>query len=299
MGTVLDITVVADDAATARRLAAEAVETAKRWDDVLTTWRPGGELYQLNARAGRPAAAISAELSRALARMVELSAATAGAFDPAVGPLVAARRDRRVTAPPVVESRHHIATALRLGDGEAALVEGAALDAGGVGKGMALDAIADRLKAAGATAAFLNFGGSSQLAFGRSEDGSDWAVALAGKEHDRVLGAFVLRDASLSTSRAIVADDPAGTIIDPRTGAAVKPPLLATVVAGDATTAEAWSTALIVLGTAGLAAATAAGVDALVDAVAGVERTSGFGLEAATDAAPARSDAPGERPTQR
>ena len=52
MGTVLQVTVVAADEPSARRLAAAAFVEARRWDDLLTTWRPEGELAQLNARAG-------------------------------------------------------------------------------------------------------------------------------------------------------------------------------------------------------------------------------------------------------
>ncbi|MFN8640275.1 MAG: hypothetical protein U0802_00905 [Candidatus Binatia bacterium] len=55
MGTVLTVTVVAGDDHAARLLAEAAVTQARHWDDVLTTWRPDGELAQLNARraAGR------------------------------------------------------------------------------------------------------------------------------------------------------------------------------------------------------------------------------------------------------
>ncbi|MGH7859843.1 MAG: hypothetical protein ACREQY_21150, partial [Candidatus Binatia bacterium] len=39
MGTVLQVTVIAPGESTARRLADAAIAEARRWDDVLTTWR--------------------------------------------------------------------------------------------------------------------------------------------------------------------------------------------------------------------------------------------------------------------
>jgi thiamine biosynthesis lipoprotein ApbE len=98
MGTVLAVTVVAADAATADALTAAAFAEARRWDDVLTTWRPEGELARLNARAGAGPVAISPDLAAALRLMVRLAAATDGGFDPAVGALARPRRPAAAAA---------------------------------------------------------------------------------------------------------------------------------------------------------------------------------------------------------
>ena len=94
-----------------------------------------------------------------------------------------------------------------------------------------------------------------------------WAPA---KSH----GVLRLRDASLSTSRAGATDTT--PVLDPRNGKAVAPPRLATVVAPSAAAADAWSTALVVLGRDGLARVGANGVEALVEDEQGVVRTKGF-----------------------
>ena len=267
MGTVLTVTVVADDDATARDLAAAAVAEARRWDDILTTWRPAGELARLNARAGGAPVEVSADLAAALRSMRTLSAATGGAFDPAVGPLVDRWRGPRPPVPPPAASdATRIATALALDGQRAALVAGAALDAGGIGKGIALDAMATLLRRRGVRAAFLDFGGSSQLAIAAPEaDAAGWRVAIGGLAPGSVLGEIALRDAALSTSRASEGPTPAGPIVDPRSGVPVFSPRIATARATDATSAEAWTKALIVDGRAALAAARAHGVDALVE----------------------------------
>jgi thiamine biosynthesis lipoprotein len=159
---------------------------------------------------------------------------------------------------------------LRLDGDRAALVAGAALDAGGIGKGMALDAVAAGLRRGGARAVFADFGGSSQLAVGTPDEAAaGWRVAIGGLAPGTVLGEISLRDAALSTSRAASGPMPAGPIIDPRSGAPVFAARTATVRAADATSAEAWTKALIVHGRDGLAAAAAHGVAALVEDEAG------------------------------
>jgi FAD:protein FMN transferase len=270
MGTVLQVTVVAADAARARALAEAAIAEGRRWDDILTTWRPEGELARLNAHAGQGAISISAELAGALRRMQALSRDTAGVFDPAVGPLVAAWRGPAAPDPvPVASPATRIATALRLDGEHATLLAGAALDAGGIGKGMALDAIAALLRRSGAQAALLDFGGSSQLALGAPPDAPDgWPVVIGGLAPQRALGELALRDTALSTSRASAGPNAAGPIIDPRSGAPVFTPRLATVRAADATAAEAWSKVVVILGAAGAVTARQHGLEVVLDETA-------------------------------
>lgn len=271
MGTVLTVTVVAGDEAVARRLAEAAMAQARHWDDVLTTWRPEGELARFNASAGNGPVDVSGDLATALRAMRALAEETGGLFDPAVGPLVARWRGPQPPDPaPAPSPATHVATALTLDGRRATLVAGAALDAGGIAKGIALDAMAVLLRRGGVRAAFLDFGGSSQLAVGAPEAAAGWRVGLGGLASGTVLGEIVLRDAALSTSRAAPGPAAAGPIIDPRSGVPVTVPRIATARAADATSAEAWTKALVIAGRAALPAATAHGVAALVEDASGV-----------------------------
>jgi thiamine biosynthesis lipoprotein len=281
MGTVLQITVIAETEHVARRAAEAGVAEARRWDDILTTWRPEGELAQLNAAAGSGDVAISADLLGALRHMEILAARTGGAFDPAVGASVAWWR-QAATAAAVgsVTSPAAIPQGLRLGSKTARLARGVVLDAGGVGKGMALDAVARLLRADGVQAAFLDFGGSSQLAIGAPPESPDgWTLAVAGLDAGVVHGTFVLRQGSLSTSRATGAGAPEGPIIDPRSRVPVSGRRVVTVWHARATEADAWSTALIVLGRDGIELARKAGVEVFLEDAAGVVKTEGFRLD--------------------
>jgi thiamine biosynthesis lipoprotein ApbE len=130
------------------------------------------------------------------------------------------------------------------------------------------------LHATGVRSAFLDFGGSSQLAIGApAERPEGWPVAVAGLERGSVHGVIDLRDAALSTSRSTGPGAPEGPIIDPRLGSPVIERRLATVLAADATTCEAWSTALVVRGRSGVAAARAADVDAFYEDAKGTLAT--------------------------
>jgi thiamine biosynthesis lipoprotein ApbE len=279
MGTLLQVTVFAPNQAQAEQLVSAAIVEARHWDDVLTTWRADGELARLNRRAGEGAVRVSPDLHESLRLMLRFSAATDGSFDPAVGPLV--RRWRRqspfASTASGADSRHRISDALTLRAGSAHLIRGAALDAGGIGKGIALDKIALRLRRGSAEAAFLDFGGSSQLALG-APPGSPrgWKVLVSGLEVGSVRGLMFLRDAALSTSRALGPGAEAGPIIDPRSAEPVPPPRLATVLGPDATSTEAWSTALVVLGRPGIPRLEAAGLEALFEDATGASRTRRF-----------------------
>jgi FAD:protein FMN transferase len=269
MGTILTVTVAARDRAVAQALADDAVAEARRWDDALTIWRPEGELARFNERAGTGWIDVSPRLARGLEAMLSLAQATGGAFDPAVGALT----DGRKRGPVAAAGRVLLVQSTR-----ARLESKSALDPGAIGKGLALDAIVERMRARGVTSAFLDFGGSSQSAIGSPpDDDRGWPVLVAGWAAGTSHGIVRLRDASISTSRAGATDTT--PIFDPRTGVVVAAPRLATVVARTATEADAWSTALVVLGTEGMEAAARRGVESLVEEKGGVVVSSGFRLE--------------------
>lgn len=275
MGTVLQVTVLADDAQQARDLADDCLREAQRWDDVLTTWRPEGELARLNARAGQGPTPISHSLRSALLSMSSLSQTTGGAFDPAIGSLVDWWRSHEM--PPSGLDRPPTMKAIQLDGDRATLPSGVALDAGGIGKGIALDAMAALLRKGKVEAAFLDFGGSGLYAIGAPADSPEgWPVALSGIQKDQVLGVVFLRDASLSTSRSSSPGDPAGPILDPISGKPIAGPRLATVLTADATAADAWSTALVVKGLRGIEEAAKTRLEALIADEGGMRATAAW-----------------------
>ena len=264
MGTVLEISLVTGDVARGRALAETLFGLAADLDRLLTTYEPESPLNRLSTAAGQGPQAVDPSLARILAESVAYAARTGGAFDVSVGPLVelwieAARRDR----PP---DDAELARALARVGSEKIRVEGARvelaapgmrLDLGGIAKGWALDRMGEILRREGVGDALLDFGQSSILALGRPADAPAWSVALRGAGGG-IAGLLELRDRGFSVSGSLgqwseIGGRRYGHVIDPRSGRALERNLQVAVVAPSAGQAEAWSTALVVLGPEGLA----------------------------------------------
>jgi thiamine biosynthesis lipoprotein len=248
--------------------AGPAVERAfvevARLESVLSNWRADSEVSRVNAKAGSGPVIVSADLFAAVEAALRCAEATEGAFDPTVEPLVRAYGLRGAEgilpgagAPPATGADAPVGWRDVRIDAERRTVAFAAagmgLDFGGIGKGIALDAAARLLRSAGVDAALLDFAGQV-LVFGAGPDAGGWNVGIA-DPGDRAAAAVVVRlmSGSLATSgnseRAVERDGRrTGHILDPRTGLPVEWAGSVSVRAGDATTADALTKAMFVLG---------------------------------------------------
>lgn len=230
MGTVCEITAYGPGA---RQAESAAFAEIARWDRVLSLYNKESELSILNRVAAEKPFSCSQAMWEALDLAMGLAQASGGAFD--------------VTILPVLKNG---ASALSLvGSGGLALDRqrrsvmfkraGMGLDFGGIGKGLALDHAASVLRRHGATAAMINFGGQI-LAFGAPPGSEGWSVKVPGQESE-----FIIGDASISTSGN---EEKPGHIASPFTGRPVAGGAGVTVIAPTGAEADAWSTALFVLG---------------------------------------------------
>ena len=272
MGTLLSVTLDAPNDAACEAVFAEV----RRLEGLLSDWQPQSQLGLLN-RAGT--GETGPELEEVLGLGLEIARDTQGAFDPSVGALVQLWRKARASGvlPAAAELESARATlgwqAVELDRGahRARLLHaGAALDLGGIGKGYALERAAAILRERGCKRALLDFGGQL-LALDAPEGRAGWPVAVRDpRGGEKALFELELCEASLSTS----ADDELGFelgrkrishILDPRSGSPVEGRLCAIVLAPQGARADAWSTALYVLGAEqGLPLAEKAGLAAAV-----------------------------------
>jgi len=128
---------------------------------------------------------------------------------------------------------------------------GTAIDLGGIGKGFAADIVAGELIAAGCTGALVNIGGDIAVR-GQPADGEvDWVIGVDNPlQTGQLVTRIALASGGVATSGTTVRrwttanGETAHHLIDPSTAMPAATALLtATVVAGDAATAEAFATA--------------------------------------------------------
>jgi thiamine biosynthesis lipoprotein len=254
MGTWFDLTVRATDRETALTASEAAVRAVEACEARLSTWREDSELVRLNRAPLGVEVVLSEELADDLARAGRFWRLTGGAFDPGLGALVAAWGLREGGRSP---SADELRTALDSGGFSGFELEGrravrrrpaAAIEEGGFGKGLALDAAESALRRAGAESAVLDLGGQV-LVFGRSH-----RLALADPAaRERAVLELELSEGSLSTSgnseRGIVVDGVRrGHLLDPRTGEPAPDFGSLSVLTREATAADCLSTGLYVLG---------------------------------------------------
>ena len=239
-----------------------------RLDASLSRTREGSEIYTLNRQGS---ADVSRETADLIADAVALSRTTGGAFDPTVAPLVTLWGI--TTDSPQVPQQEQIDALLPLvgvdhvtADGtHITLDPGCAMDLGGIAKGYASDRLADIFAQYGVDSALVSLGGNV-YARGTKPGGAAWSVAVQHPEQDGYAAMLSLTDAFAVTSGGYQRyfTGPDGTvyqhILDPKTGHPVQGDLLSASVilprSGDelaGTRADAYSTALYVMGESGAA----------------------------------------------
>ena len=301
MGTTATVQAWASDA----EMAASAVDAAfaafARVDSLMSTWRDDSVLSSLNKSKPGQWTDVGGEVCQVLGEAKAVAAASEGAFDPTILPLVRVWGFRGGQA--ALPDSAGLATALGAVDhrlleldpesGRARLLDaGMAVDLGGIAKGYALDCAAAAMRQNGATGGVVDLGGNI-LAFGQ---GPNHQVGIVDPtREDRLLATIPLADASVATSgqyeRYLTIEGRRyGHILDPRTGWPVSAGVSVTVVADKAILADALATAAVVLGMErGLALLEGMpGVEGVIvnvddDGVLGLVTTSGFASFRATD----------------
>ena len=199
------------------------VGVVARHEDMWSAFRPSSEVSRLNAAVrdaargsgasrcgadsaqGGPGLVVSEETDRLLCDALALAEATGGAFNPLIGPLVAAWDVKAMRAAyvagaplPPAPCGHVVEAALRASAwgllsrvGERRWVMGLpgepvggvdepspCLDLGGIAKGHTADACRDLAVAMGARGVLVSVGTSSVSVFGTRADGSSWRAGL-------------------------------------------------------------------------------------------------------------------------
>ncbi|MFQ5657304.1 MAG: FAD:protein FMN transferase [Candidatus Methylomirabilales bacterium] len=243
MGTLLDIVLFDLPQDRAKGLLRQGFQEARRLERLLSAHDPHSALSGLNRQAGKGPVKVDTELWQLLHRCLDLQRRTHGAFDVGVGSLTDLWRQGRSPGPDPPRAFHLYSERwVELG-------REARLDLGGIGKGYAVDRLIERFTAAGVQRAFVNFGESSLYVLGNPPDAMGWPILVQGFDEEDFIGVVWAKDLALSTSqtlgRSLENTWRRCHILDPRTGIPRDRPVLSTIVAESATTAEAISTAAV------------------------------------------------------
>ncbi len=242
-----------------------AFEEVDRLENMLSMYRADSELSQLNALASHRWCAGSPELIELAALALQLAEETAGAFDPTSTPL--SRLWGFANGQPRVPTEDEIAGVLpRVGFRQIALRcedlslrwlrPGVELNFNGIGKGYALQRVAEILAAAGVSDWVVHGGQSSVVARGNDPSlgaNGGWRIGLSHPTapHQR-LAEIVLRDEAIGTSGSgrqafFIAGRRYGHVLDPRSGWPAQHALATTVIHRQPAWCDALATACHVM----------------------------------------------------
>ncbi|HEU4936175.1 MAG TPA: FAD:protein FMN transferase [Vicinamibacterales bacterium] len=260
MACSFEVTLASEDASDvpAARAALDDLDTI---EDQLTIFRHTSAIAHVNRRAAAEPVAITRAVFDLLCECGALYRATAGAFDITSTPLSRCwgflQREGHLPSSEAIDAaRANVGFDAVTLDRDSLTVrfarDGIELNLGAIGKGYALDRAAARMRSSGVRHALLSAGRSSIKALGGPSGA--WPIDIISPILGRSLARVSLSDAALGTSGAgeqfiHVQGVRYGHVIDPRSGWPATGILSATVIATDAASADALSTAFFIGGT--------------------------------------------------
>ncbi|KAB7771976.1 thiamine biosynthesis protein ApbE [Xanthomonas maliensis] len=272
MGTAWSVKLVVPRTRHLQELQARIQAALDRVVAQMSSWDANSDISRYNRAPAGHWSRLPEELHTVLRAALAVARASAGAFDPTVGAMVdlwgfgATGRRRQVpTATQIAQARQRCGwQRLQLQDGQLQQPGGLVLDLSAIAKGFGVDCVRHALRQADVTCALIDVGGEL-FGYGRKPDGSGWRVLVESTPDEEDGAALPTRVLTLNGAAIATSGDRwhhfdvdgqrYAHTIDPRTGAPLlDAPAAVTVLAEDAMHADAWATAMTVLGAeAGLA----------------------------------------------
>lgn len=277
MGTIVEIKVWAADDEKARSAIGEAFDEIARIERLMTTWREDSDISRVNAAAGLAPVVVAPETFECLARSLEYSRRSHGAFDVtyyALKGLWKFDQDLEAKLPDPAEVRRRIKLIdyrkLILDEQKRTVylaAKGMRINLGGIAKGYAVDRATAILRARGYKDAIVQAGGDLMLSGTKS--GKPWNAGIRDprSRRDDYFAVAAVTDHAFSTAGDyeryfFIKGKRYHHIIDPKTGYPATAARSVTIWAPDATTADGLDDAVLIMGAkAGLA---------MIDAMPGV-----------------------------
>ncbi|MEB0039095.1 FAD:protein FMN transferase [Pseudomonas sp. MH10] len=265
MGTRYTALFYAEAGIDTSEIAQALAHVVGRVDQQMSIWKPDSDLCRLNAGPEQEWLSVPKELTTVLSAALRVSQQSAGAFDIAVGDLVDAwgfgPGEQSITeqtlgaAPPRAQLSASAALVIDPQRNQVRKRGPLNLDLNGIAKGFGVDELARCLEDFAITCYLVGIDGEMR-ARGVKPDAQPWVVAIEKPLRGvrEVMGVMELGDAAIATSGDYrhwvdVSGQSYAHSMNPATGAPLCNPLAAvTVVAASCMLADAWATALMVLG---------------------------------------------------
>ena len=265
MGTFARVVAITDDIATGNQCIESALDEIHNVDDLMSDFKEDSEITRVNNNAFARPVKVGPATFEVLKKSVEISNLTDGAFDITVGPLVKLFRIAKDTGNAPTPDQIADAKAkvgyekLVLNDDEKTVrftIQGMSLDLGAIAKGYAVDRAIQAMQQHGALGAMVDIGGDVRC-FGTPPKGKEtWIIGLQDPNTDAgpaLLLKLKIENAAVTTSGdyqqyAIIDGKRQSHILDRKTGKSSQGLASVTIIAENATTADALATAVTVLG---------------------------------------------------
>ncbi|MDW7683322.1 MAG: FAD:protein FMN transferase [Bacillota bacterium] len=265
MDTIVKAEIFTDDKQQAGDALTAVFSEVAALESVLDRHVDGSDVSRINQAAGETPVAVSDVTLSVVRLALEIGRLTEGAFDITIAPLIELWGFG--TGDVAVPTEEQRLEALELVDYTRVQLEGEnriflpdpemQLDLGGIAKGFIVDRAVEFLLDAGVTSANFNAGGDIRV-IGDKPDGSAWRIGITHprpRDSRDLIAIVEIRDKAIVTSgdyeRYFLADGIRyHHILDPETGLPAQGLTSVTIVADDAHTADALSTAVFVMGTA-------------------------------------------------
>lgn len=261
MGQPVHLQLYAVSEAAGLEAAQAALAELRRVERALSVFDEASDLCEVNRQAGRKAVPVGADLVAVLRAGLRFERDSAGAFSPAIEPLMRAwgfhtHRTREPSAVEIAEAREAVRAATIVIDGRQVKLPSreTKLDLGGIGVGYGLDRAIDVLRHAGISRAFLDVSGDC-FALGAPPDRRGWSVDIADPHRrGKVINSTSIRDAAIATSSNTVSvvrygRAVRGHVMDPASGWPADRLTQVSVISRTGIEADALSTAMLVSGT--------------------------------------------------
>lgn len=238
------------------KVCKEALACARAWERVMSSFDAESELSVLNAAPAGKGAPVSHRLRQVLGEALRYARLTGGAFDPALGPCI--RLWRKMFRRGVLPGDGELEQARKasgweklhlLPDGAVKTVEGMRIDLGGIGKGFAVDRMAEVLRKGGVESFCID--STSDVLAGQPPPGKEgWVLRVEtapGAGETLLLFGEAVSTSGMEHQFVTIGGVDYSHVVNPSTGLGVTEGRQVSVAAPSAAQADALATAACVM----------------------------------------------------